>query len=353
MKTRQATDSGNRYCQRLGLPMPDLDVALTHPEVTIAHLMALAVLEAGGPLSIEAIAGRLGRLSLPARLAAAGHVPSLRKAWHGQSPLVRDPADDRFYLDLLSHHDLRYIAYLADPLRAPATRSRPEDFPQPPDSEPLSQTEVDAAFRDRTLYAYSSIRRAAAVLEASRGGQLSLEEINRRLVALSDRGAGIDERAVSLWQSDLVAVGSDGMLHLNAASPDVPALRRDIRRMASARLRQRAEVEKASAWRAEHEQVRADEERHEIDEARRALVHIVTVDGLTAASLFTGVYSGPLESTSVAETFWRRRRHRVPAAGGFWRRGRSLSGRHAGRLTCAVGRSSPGCRRSCRRSARY
>ena len=278
----------NRYCQRLGLPMPDLDTALTHPELKVAHLMALAVLEAGGPLSLEAIAERLGRLALPPRLAAAGNPASLRKAWHGQSPLVRDPVDGRFYLDLLatSRAALHRLPG-RPPSRACDTLAAPAEFRQPPDSEPLSPVEVDAAFRDRTLDAYSSIRRAAAVLEASGGGPLSLEEINRRLVALGDRGAGIDERAVTLWQSDLVAVGPDGMLRLNAASPDLPAFRRDIRRMASARLRQQAEAEQARAWRAEHEVVRADEERRDIDEARRArraLVHIVVVDGLPRAA---------------------------------------------------------------------
>ncbi len=174
MNTDQAIDSGNRYCKRLGLPMPDLDTALTHPEVKVAHLMALAVLEAGGPLSLEAIAERLGRLALPPRLAAAGNPASLRKAWHSQSPLVRDPVDGRFSLDLLSHHELRWIAYLADPLRAPSTRLGPE------------------------------------------------------------AGAG-----------------------------------------------------QVRAWRAEHELARADEERREVEEARRArraLVHIVVVDGVPRAA---------------------------------------------------------------------
>lgn len=158
METGHATDSGNRYCERLGLPVPDLDTALTHREVRVAHLMALAVLEAGGPLSLEAIAERLGRLALPPRLAAAGNPASLRTAWPSQSPLGRDPVDGRFYLELLAHHDLRYIAYLADPLRAPATRSRQVDFRQPPDSEPLSQVEVDTAFRNRTFYACSGAK---------------------------------------------------------------------------------------------------------------------------------------------------------------------------------------------------
>jgi hypothetical protein len=106
MTSLHAAGSANPYCQRLGLPVPDLDTAVQSPDVTIAQLMALAVLEAGGPLTLEAIAERLQRLDLPPRLAAARNLASLRRAWHGQPPLVRDAADGRFYLDLLAHHDI-------------------------------------------------------------------------------------------------------------------------------------------------------------------------------------------------------------------------------------------------------
>jgi len=280
-------DSDNRYCRRLGIPLPDLDAALTKPELTLTHLVALALLEAGGPLTLEAIAERLARLALPPRLAAAGLPTALRKAWRGQPPVVRDPVDGRVYLDLLCHHDLRYLAYLANPVDATTTPVEPADFCQPPETVPLSQEEVDAAFRDRTLSTYSSIRRAAAILEASGGGPLSLMEISRRLVALSGRGAAIDERAVGLWSSGLVAVRPDGLLHLSVSSPDVSGLRRDIRRMASARLRHRAEADRARAWRAVREAKRTEERRRELDEARRArraLVHVVAVDGVPRAA---------------------------------------------------------------------
>jgi hypothetical protein len=37
METGQAGDSTNRYCLRLGLPMPYLDTALTHPEAKVSR----------------------------------------------------------------------------------------------------------------------------------------------------------------------------------------------------------------------------------------------------------------------------------------------------------------------------
>jgi hypothetical protein len=68
MNNGQVTDSGNRYCERLGLPLPDLDAAVTHPDLKLTHLLALALLEAGGPLTLEAIAERLAARVLDRRL---------------------------------------------------------------------------------------------------------------------------------------------------------------------------------------------------------------------------------------------------------------------------------------------
>ena len=140
MDPPDAPDPPNRYCQRLGLAVPDLDTAVKSPDVTIAQMMALAVLEAGGALTLESIAERLLRLALPPRLQAAHHLTSLRKAWHGQPPLVRDAADGRFYLDLLSHHAVRWLAYTAGCFGVPFARPEPTVFQLPPDSVPLSRS---------------------------------------------------------------------------------------------------------------------------------------------------------------------------------------------------------------------
>jgi hypothetical protein len=287
MDAHPAANRPNRYCQRLGLPTPNLDVALGRSDVRVIHLMALAVLEAGGPLSIDAIAARLKQLALPPRLAAAANPASLRKAWHGQAPLVGDPHDGRFYLDLLADHEVHWISYLADPRRLPSAPPQPQEYRSAADDEPLSQEEVDAALNDRTLYTYSTIRKAAAILEASGGGPLSLEEVNQRLALHGAYAGQIDERAVGLWKSDLVAIEPDGRLRLNRTSLNVPGFRRDIRRMAASRLRQRADHATFRAQQAEHEKRRADEERRAIDEARRirrAVVHIVAVNSAPRAA---------------------------------------------------------------------
>lgn len=155
----------NRYCQRLGIPVPRFEAVAGRPDVTLFQLVVMALLERGGPMSMDEIAARLDRAALPARLARRDFVVAVEKAWHGQPPLVRD-GDEHLALDLLSS-EFRHIAFVAGLRRSVAPRPTPVDSHVPKeDDEPLSQDEVTAAFSGRSLEVYSSIRRAAAVLEA-------------------------------------------------------------------------------------------------------------------------------------------------------------------------------------------
>jgi hypothetical protein len=267
MPSTDTARAGNRYCERLGLASPDLDAASRSSQVTLKDLMVLALLEAGEAQSLEAIASRLARLDLPPRLARADDPASLLKAWHGQPPLVRDPFDGHLYLDLLSHHEVRLAAFIGD---RPSSSAQPESggFRQAPDDVPLSVEEVEAAFKGRPLGAYSSVRRAAAILEGSGGGPKPLDEVNRRLVALAGRSSAIDERAARRWPSDLVRLTSDGLLHFDPQSSGTRAFRRDIRKMALAALRERARRETSRTARAERHAELAAEEQRDLEEAR-------------------------------------------------------------------------------------
>jgi hypothetical protein len=272
----------NRYCERLGLAVPNLSGAARNPETRLVHLLALALLEAGGPLSLDAVVGRLRQLDLPPRLVPADLAAALLKAWHGQPPVVRDAVEGLFYLDLLSDRDVKLIARLGEPPGPPASPGGGEALPQPPDDVPLSEAEVEAAFRGRGLFGYSSTRRAAAIVEASGGASLHLDDINRRLQALAGANAPISDRTAEAWRSDLVSMGPDREVRLAASSTQLSAMRRDVRRMASAMLRRQAESARARAWRAGYRVRRAAEARREMDEARRArraLLHLVSVGG--------------------------------------------------------------------------
>jgi hypothetical protein len=269
------TDVPNTYCRRLGISVPRVEVVAQIPEVRLFHLVVVALIERGGPMTVDEIAERLDRAALPARLVTPDLAASVKKAWHGQPPLVRD-GDDRLALDLLSS-DLRHLQFVTGLRTRPATRQASEESRLPGDEVPLSQEEVTAAFKDRVVYACSSVRRAAAMLDAW-GSPQTFDEVERRLRELTDGREKIDETTVSAWRTDLMSVEPGGVLRLNPASPVVGAFRRAIRRMAFARLRAEAESQRFKARWQERSRARAVEERAAMDlarQTRRALLHIV------------------------------------------------------------------------------
>jgi hypothetical protein len=282
-----AAAPSNRYCDRLGLTPPDLAAAVTRRDVKLAHLMVLALLEAGGPLSLDAIAERLAHLPLPPRLGGADLRASLRKAWHGQPPIVRDPLDGRYYLDVLAGFEIHHTPGVVPEAAAPWARPAPEPAVAPrADTEPLTEEEVDAAFRNRWLANVSTPRRAAAIVDAAGVESLPLDDINRRLEALGGRAARIDERTASLWRSAYLRF-EDGVVRLDAAVPEAGAMRRDVRRMAEPTLRQRESGQRSRVRRAAFQEARAAEDRRAREAARRtrrALLHVVVLDDVVRAA---------------------------------------------------------------------
>jgi len=199
----------NRYCERLRIPPPTVEATAARPDVNLFLLMVAALLEHGSPMSLDEIAARLERAALPPRHLKGDLRGVLKKAWHGQPPIVRDTGG-RVALDLL--HDDWWRVLLSIGLRTPRVAAPPKlEIPAPPDTVPLSAEEVDAAFKGRWLYACSTSRQAAAVLEAA-GAPLTVEAINTCLFQLSPHTAGIRDDSIRAWQSDLVVVDPDGAL---------------------------------------------------------------------------------------------------------------------------------------------
>jgi len=101
------TSIPNRDCLHLGIPVPSVEAVAFRPEVTLFQFVVVALLEHGGPMTVEEVAARLDRAALPARRARPDLAVAVKKAWHGQPPLVRD-GDARLALDVLSS-EFRHI----------------------------------------------------------------------------------------------------------------------------------------------------------------------------------------------------------------------------------------------------
>src|SRR6516164_1186857 len=123
-----AENSGrNTYCERLRLPVPRLEDVVGQHRIRLFHLMLVALLEQGGPMGLDDLAGRL---RLAGVVAASGDLGlSLQRAWHGMEPVYRD-AQGRFGLNL-SSTALEYV------LRALGLRT--PRFALPPPPEPVER----------------------------------------------------------------------------------------------------------------------------------------------------------------------------------------------------------------------
>lgn len=68
----------NTYCTRLGIPVPDLDAIVgTAKKLKLFHLMVVAIIEQGEPMTAGEIADRLRRAGVPEIMIGGG-------AWRGR-----------------------------------------------------------------------------------------------------------------------------------------------------------------------------------------------------------------------------------------------------------------------------
>ncbi len=264
----------NLYCERLGLSIPRLDDVVGQKGVKLFHFMVVALLERGRPMGLGDLAGRLRAAGIVA--ASGDFALSLKKAWHGMEPVYRD-AEGRFGLNL-SSATLERILWTAGlgSLRAAASPTPPVPA-QPADEIPLSESELDAAFRDRFISGFSALRQAAAVLDAL-GRPAMVEDVDAFLARLTRHREPLTAGRVRYWRSALVAMDEEGRLTLNRASPDLGTMRRAVRNLARPAYIQRARDAHWAQIRAEREAVLAQERREQAREAsalRRAILRAV------------------------------------------------------------------------------
>lgn len=266
---------GNRYCERVGLTsVPRVEDVLSRNEVNLFHLMVVALLERGGPMAVEEIAERLTGAG---SVAGSGDMAlSLKRAWHGREPVFRGP-DGRLGLNLSSSELDRMVWHAG--LRPPRFQA-PAPPPEPElagDDVPLSEEELVAAFRDRSLYGFSAHRQAAAVLDVH-ARQMTVEEVEGVLAGMTGYRYQFGVDRVRFWRSTLVSLDESGRLSLDRGSPDLGTMRQAVRKLARPALIQHARHEQWARVHQEREVELAEERRRQAWEAarlRRAVLRAV------------------------------------------------------------------------------
>ena len=163
----------NDWCRILGIDVPDLAAVVPHREANTFALLLVALLESGRPMTLREVA---------ARFAAAGVGPeerallSLQRCKPARPPVYRD--GEHYYLD--PHDDELDLWAFRLGLRPPKF-ARPAPPPPPPAADPgpdvpLTEEELDLAWKDQYLSYWSAQRLALAALDAA-GGPRSPAEV--------------------------------------------------------------------------------------------------------------------------------------------------------------------------------
>ena len=264
------------YAARLDIARPRVEDFVRRRDVKLFHLMVIALLERGEPMTLDEIARRLKRAGVTHPHADLDR--SLLKAWHGLAPVHRDPGG-KFGLDLASR-ELDFLLMVTDlsPRRFHAAEP-PPPAPPPPlgDDVPLSIDEVQTAFLGRWLGSISPLRLAAAVLDAA-DCSLTLAEIDSLLATLTPHRPRITPDGARFWRSAMVSVDAQGRATLDRRATGVAEMRRTVRALGVRATRERAEEERMARLRAEMDaRHAADMElaRAHASVARRVILHAV------------------------------------------------------------------------------
>jgi hypothetical protein len=257
----------NPYCGRLGISPPAVEHFVDHPRASLLKLMTLALLEHGEPLALEEIATRL--LDAGVRAPSGDMVYSLRKAWHGLPPVIKEP-DGTMGLDLESW-DLDHLVFelgLKSRDVAAEVPAQPPVPELPAHDVPLREEEIREALRKPGL---SNVRTVAALLDL-RGEALDFEQV-REMV---ERLAGQQWRPPRPFvRNRFFTESEEGLLIPSVDTTEFRTLRRAVRAIAREAWARKAQQEHQARQIAAYREAAQERQRREAAEAagmRKALV---------------------------------------------------------------------------------
>jgi hypothetical protein len=280
--TEETVGKRNAYCDRLEIHrVPRVEEFVGRRillgTAKLFDLMIVALLENGGPMSLEGVAERLSRAG--ARSGARDMLLSLKKSWRRREPIYEDEAGLLALNVTYPELDLRLFTL---GLRPPHVDPLPEppSIEMPGDEGALSLEEVDAAFRGRRLVSHSATRTAAAVLDAH-GRPMAPGEIDQYLATIDVETFSLTRNRWDKIPTGLVEV-SGAVLALRENAPELAAMRLGIRAMAKPELERRARSERFRVQHARAEVLLAERDRREQEEAaalRRVILCLVPEAG--------------------------------------------------------------------------
>lgn len=154
----------NAWCKALGIETPSLDAVVRHPDANTYALLLVALLERGGPMTLEDVASRFEQAGVADRARA---LLSLKRCQPARPPVYRvgdlyhlDPTDDELGL-------WTFRLGLEPPRFEPPAPPPPMPIPGP--DVALTREELSEAWENAGLGPWSAQRLVLAVLDATGG----------------------------------------------------------------------------------------------------------------------------------------------------------------------------------------
>jgi len=260
----------NAYCARLGISVPSLAAACTHPDANTYALLIVTLLEQGRPMTLEGVARRFEAAGVVTHVDDAYF--SLKRCRPARPPVYRD--GDLYALDP-HDHELDLWAFRLG-LRPPrvARREPAAPAPRPSANQRLSVAELDEAWRnDANINGWSAQRIVLAILDAH-DQPMAPDEVVAFVSARTKWHKVVAGPTTFRRTGAAVVVRSDGAWSILLGAPELVMARDAVRDL----------IERARRWpvRSTDEQIhasrRAYEQRRaahaaELAALRRVIVH--------------------------------------------------------------------------------
>ena len=261
----------NPYCEQLGIPVPRLEDVRDHTDANTYALLIVSLLERGNAMTLAEVAQRFEQADVAS---AEQALRSLKRCRPGRAPVHR--TGDLYALDPY-HHETDLWAFrlgLRPPKAAPLSVVRDEPRPIPGPDVPMSEWELDEAWREAWLGNWSAQRVAMCVLDATGSPQPPEAVIAAVSARVPDYHLKSD--AAQHWRRGApIRVREDGQWELDREHRHLPSARKAVRdrievnrRYASQRGDPVVHAANRRAW-------ERRQQRHatELAAMRRALVH--------------------------------------------------------------------------------
>lgn len=218
------TRISNPYCDIIGISPPRIEEARSRPEANYYSLLLVALLEHGGPMTLEQVAERFAEGGVAPTAGKA--LASLKRCKPGRAPIYRDGE-----LYALDPHDDEVGLWLfrlgLRPARVPLQVVPPADTPLPAVDSPVTVAALDEAWRDGVPNNWSAQRVAAAVLDAHQSAMSEADVVG--FVAARSRWSPLRPDSAQYWRAGAIVVREDGVWELNPWHDAVRSMREAVR----------------------------------------------------------------------------------------------------------------------------